>query len=142
MGSYSWIVRPLSAYIGSDGTNSDTFEIGASEEVHAVLKVSTMSGTSPNLMVKGQHSIDGLFFEDLTGISFDFSATNQQSKSATIPAFRYVRFWYQLTGSGTPQATFEVVLFVKTLGRSVPRGRVQPPGPRYPRGSRSLSDLL
>ena len=115
MGVISSSVRPLSYYDDdATSTTSAVVDIQDSVEVHALLKVSAVAGTSPSLAVKAQHSIDGETWEDLAGMGFTgASDVAAETVSATENAYRYLRFLYTLTGT-TPSATFSVDLFVKT----------------------------
>ena len=113
MASQSFVVRPLSVYTETTTSNSEVIDIGNSTEVHALLKVASTSGTTPSLAVKAQHSIDNGHFAELTGVVFTAATgPTNETKSASTPAYRYVRFQYTLSGT-TPSATFEVHLFVK-----------------------------
>jgi hypothetical protein len=124
MGYWGWQVRKLSIYTDTNKTNSEVYDIGASTEVHGLLKVSAVGGTSPSLTVKAQHSIDGDFFEDLAGLAFSAATdASAQTESASTPAYRYIRFQYALTGT-TPQVSFELWCFVKT--RDGERGGAPP----------------
>ena len=115
MGVLQWVVYPLSVYSTTGDTNSPIYDIADSVEVHALLKVSAVSGTSPSLTVKAQHSIDGVWWQDLTGLAFSAAtAPTAATDSATAEAFRYLRFFYTFTGSASPTVTFELHLFVKT----------------------------
>lgn len=116
MGHYHWKVRPLSHYDETGKTHSPVWDIGDATDVHVMLKVAKTGGTSPSLSVKGRHSIDGLRFEDLTGLGFTAATdATSESKSATADAYRYLQFEYDNSGT-SPTATFEVIAFVKTRG--------------------------
>ena len=114
MGMHQIAVHPLSLHDDSTVTNSGVYDIGDSVEVHGLLKVTDTSGTSPTLDIKAQHSIDGVQWSDLTGLSFtQATGATVETKSATANAFRYLRFRYTLGGT-SPTATFELEGFVKT----------------------------
>jgi len=120
MGVLQWTVQPLSALSGATTSYSAIYDLMDSQEVHALLKVASMAGTSPTLDVSVEHGIDGINFSALSGTTFNqvtgtiTSATAVQIKSASVPALRYARFKYVLAGT-TPVAVFETQLFVKTL---------------------------
>ncbi|MFQ5506265.1 MAG: hypothetical protein ACE5F1_15965 [Planctomycetota bacterium] len=114
MGIISVVVRPLSLFDDAANveSNSDTIDIGDSVEVHAQANVTAISG-SPTITAKAQHSIDGVYWTDLPGLSFSITATGSTPDSATANAYRYLRFHYVNTAASTT-ATFEIHLFVKT----------------------------
>lgn len=108
------IVHPLSVYADSSASNSIVIDLGDSVELHGLLKVTAVSGTSPSFTVTGQHSIDGHQWDPLSGLAFS-AATGPtvEVKSATAAAFRFLRFKYSLAGTN-PVVTFELQLFFKT----------------------------
>src|SRR5690349_7225250 len=115
MGILQWLVHPASPHSETGLTNSPSFDIADSVEVHALLKVTAVSGTSPSLTVTAQHSIDGQFWESLGGLAFSAAtAAKAVTDSATSQAYRYLRFVYDFSGTSSPTVTFELHLFVKT----------------------------
>ena len=118
MGTQTFKIRPLALFDDGDDveSNSDTFELGDSVEVHAVCNVSAATTeTAPDITAKAQHSIDGQNWADLTGLSFNITGTGTQHDSATANAYRYLRFHYVSTEeTSSSSATFEIIVFVKT----------------------------
>lgn len=120
MGVLQWTVQPLSALSGAATAYSGIYDAMDSQEVHALLKVASAVGGSPTLDVTVEHSIDGINWSTLTGMTFSqvtgtlTASTMVQVKSATAQAWRYLRFKYALGGTN-PVFVFESQLFVKTL---------------------------
>lgn len=119
MGVLAWTARRLSVHTGANRENTDAFDLRDSCEVHAVLEVTMIGGTNPQLQVRGEHSIDGLAWEDLDGLAFETTIPVGLERSATTSAFRYLRFAYLLSGTNA-HATFAVRMFAKTYGEVVP----------------------
>jgi hypothetical protein len=114
MGAKLIMVRPMAVYSDTAPTNSDVFDIADFSEVHALLTVAGVSGTSPSLAVTGQRSIDGNDWADISGLAVAAATTVcSEAKSASTNGFRYVRFKYRLSGT-SPSVTFELQMLVKT----------------------------
>lgn len=88
--------------------NSGTIDVSGVDQLRVQLNVTAASGTTPNLTVFVQDSLDGTNWNDLTPAFAAKTAAGLEVINITTPFSNLVRVRWAITGT-TPSFTFSVV---------------------------------
>ena len=116
MGTIEWNARPMATFPVDGQSISTPLDVLDSTYVSLLVDVAVLPEDGSELVVNGQHSIDGQFWESIGGLSILASSAGAHTAVATVPVLRYVRLAYELNAASAP-VTFTATVFVKTRAR-------------------------